>query len=219
VNKFDLKNLPSYIDHTNLRPDASIHDISRLVTEAWHLQLYSVCVAPVNVELVKGMMSKNDPVKTVVVIGFPHGNSTIKSKVQQIKESKVDEYDVVVNIGAIKDAKWDLINSEFKAIRESTNKVIKYIVEVGYLTDKELKEVADALIKNKIDFIKTCTGSGPRNVEVSDIQKIKKHVKNRIKIKASGGIKTLIQAQGLVEAGADRIGTSSSVAIMKELTA
>lgn len=218
MNKFDLKNFPSYIDHTNLKPDASMRDISRLVTEAWNLQLYSVCVSPVNVELVKGMMSKNDTVKTAVVIGYPHGNSTVKSKVQQIKESKVDEYDVVVNIAAIKDAKWNLINSEFKVMREATNKVIKYIVEVGYLTDKELKEVADVLIKNKIDFIKTCTGFGPRNVEVSDIEKIKKHVKDRIKIKASGGIKTLIQAQSLIEAGANRIGTSSSVAIMKELT-
>lgn len=219
-----MKNLSSYIDHTLLRPDATESDIRQLCLEAVENSFAAVCVAPYWADTAFNESFNGQNLKVACVISFPHGNSTPQSKILQIEDAiknGAEEIDMVLNIGAVKSNNWTGVEFEIKRIAEAKkliscgNFVLKYIVEVGYLTDEELFSIADLLIKYKVDFIKTCTGYGPRNVTIEDIVKIKKHVGDRIKIKASGGIKTYEFCKQLIEAGANRIGTSSGVAIIK----
>ena len=159
-------------------------------------------------------------VPLTTVVGFPHGNESITDKIEiadnAIKEG-ASEIDAVINIGYVKSHKWNDLEWEIKLLREiSYKKVFKYIVEIGYLTDDELFRVSDLLIKHKFDFIKTCTGYGPRGVTVEDIEKIKNHVGDNIKIKASGGIRSYDFCSKLIKAGADRIGASGSIKILEE---
>jgi len=210
-----------YIDHTLLKPEATITDIKKLCEEAERYQFASVCISPAWVKYVKSFITK---VPIVTVIGFPHGNITDDSKFNDIMSMAKDgasEFDVVVNIGNVKSGLWKEVELEIKRIslvkkfrRGHKDLKIKYIVEVGFLNDEELFKTIDLLIKYKIDFVKTCTGYGPRNVTTKDIINIKKYVGNNIKIKASGGIKTTDFAKQLIEAGADRIGCSASISII-----
>jgi deoxyribose-phosphate aldolase len=204
-----VENLNKYFDHTCLRPEATLDDIKKLLKEAEEHKFASACLAPCWLdERIDGHQTK---ISTVV--GFPHGNVQTGTKINQM-QTGADEYDVVANIGDIKSGKWHDVEFEISKLRSSTPMPIKYIVEVGHLTDMELFRTAELLIKHKIDFIKTCTGYGPRGVTVDDIKKIKAFVGDRIKIKASGGIKTKEFAIELINAGADRIGSSSSVSII-----
>ncbi len=212
-----MKNINNCIDHTLLKPDATEYEIELLCSQAISLKFFSVCVAPSFVGVANSALEGSD-VSICTVIGFPHGNVGLNTKLQQMElyDDYVDEFDVVINIGAIKSGSWLAVEQEIQYIRESTTKPIKYIVEVGYLTDEELFRVIDILIHYKIDFVKTCTGYGPRNIMIDDIVKIKRYVGDRIKIKASGGIKNYAFAKQLIESGADRIGSSSGVIIIKE---
>jgi deoxyribose-phosphate aldolase len=213
-----MSTINSLIDHTFLKPDATTNDIKALCQEAIDNKFYSVCVTPYWVGFARNFLDQYDTeVKIATVVDFPHGNLSFnaKTEVVSIYDVFVDEFDVVANISAIKSGAWANVEQEIKAIRGETGNTIKYIVEVGYLTDIELFKIADLLIRHKIDFIKTCTGYGPRNVTAEDILKIKNHVGDRILIKASGGIKTYEFAKQLVDAGANRLGTSSSINIIK----
>jgi len=228
-NSFYENRMNEYIDHTVLKPDATMKDIAKLCKESQEYKFASVCIAPAWVDYCKLLLhSFSEPTPIATVIGFPHGNTTEKSKYREIKYATEDgatEHDVVINIGDVKSGSWSSIKKEIRKIATTKNTewgqqnsiLIKYIVEVGYLTDDELFKIADLLIKHEIDYIKTCTGYGPRGVTVEDIIKIKRHVGDAIKIKASGGIKTADFAKQLVMAGANRIGCSASVSIMNEL--
>ena len=210
--------LESFFDHTCLKPDASFMDIDKLCEEAAEHRFYSVCVAPSWVKHAKERLQDlKSNVKICTVVGFPHGNTTIESKVKLIEELKevVDEFDVVIDIGKIKSGWWSDIDLEVKAIK-ATGATIKYIVEVGYLNEDELHGAIRHLSRHRIDFIKTCTGYGPRNVTIEDIKAIKRYTGGRPEIKASGGIKTKEFALALINAGAGRIGSSSSVAIVTD---
>jgi len=219
-----MTNLASYIDHTLLRPDATESDIIKLCEEANQNGFASVCVAPTWISTAANYVK----VPITTVSDFPHGNGLRSARTRSFIKYPVvgaSEIDIVLNIGDVKSNQWDEFEGELIYISQMNSFPIdnfgrkmtfKYIVEVGYLTDKELFKVADLLIKYKIDFIKTCTGYGPRNVTVEDIVKIKKYVGDRIKIKASGGIKTYDFCKQLIDAGADRIGCSNSINIIKE---
>ncbi len=218
--------LNKYIDHTLLRPDATDKNIDKLIKEANDYDFASICIAPYWVDQLPGDCL-NKSIALCTVVGFPHGNISWDYKLNQMHGALnlgATEIDVVTNVGLIKSGDLESIQNEIKFLadlkkdwqKEHKSIILKYIVEIGYLTDKELFEIADLLICHEFDFIKTCTGYGPRGVTVDDIKKIKDYVQNDIKIKASGGIKTLEQAEKLIAAGADRLGTSSSVQIMQE---
>jgi len=207
-----------FIDHTLLKPDATDAMIDQLCLQYLQNKFATVCVSPYWAEYIQNYMKD---IHVCTVIGFPHGNTSIRSKTHDINicPEMVKEVDIVINVGAVKSESWRMVESEIQSVSsaaQDSNCISKYIVEIGYLTDEELFKIADLLIKYKIDFIKTCTGYGPRNVTVEDIKKIKAYVGDRIKIKASGGITSLSFAQDLISAGADRLGCSSSVSIMKE---
>jgi deoxyribose-phosphate aldolase len=219
-----LSSFAAKIDHTVLKPETTLTQIEQLCQEAKQYKFAAVCFAPCWTNYVSNFII-GEEIKRATVIGFPHGNSFFLEKANSANSycnQGANELDVVINIGMIKSGDWGSVEAEIELMAklQAFRKVpIKYIVEIGYLTDDELYRVADLLIKHKIDYIKTCTGYGPRNVELRDIVKIKKHVGTAIKIKASGGIKDADFFMALVEAGADRIGSSSSVKIIEELRA
>jgi deoxyribose-phosphate aldolase len=226
MNSQLLSSFAARIDHTILKPETTLSQIEQLCQEAKQHKFAAVCFAPCWTNYVVNFLPDND-IKRATVIGFPHGNSFFLEKINAAQANVIkgaNEIDVVVNIGFIKSGDWASVESEIELFGKMIDFnrgsfEIKFIVEVGYLTDDELYRVADLLIKHKIHYIKTCTGYGPRNVELTDIIKIKKHVGDAIKIKASGGIKDANFFLALLEVGADRIGSSSSVKIMEELKA
>lgn len=206
------------IDHTNVSPIATTADIEKLCQEAQKYNFYSVCLTPKRVALAKKFLKKTS-IKIVCVIGFPHGTLTRQAKILETQvaiNNGADEIDLTIDLGALKDKNYQLVFQEMKAVvRAAKTKPVKSILEIGCLTKRELRKACQMAEKAGIQFIKTSTGYGPRNVKESDIRLIKQIVKGKIKIKASGGIRTYAKACLMVKAGADRIGSRAGVEIVK----
>ncbi|CAN5634781.1 deoxyribose-phosphate aldolase [soil metagenome] len=214
-------NLAAYIDHTILKPTTTVAEIEKLCSEATTHQFAAVCVPPLFVKKAKQLVSDSD-VKVATVIGFPFGYSAIEAKVAEIVLAIIDgadELDVVINISAIKNNDWQFLASELNAILpiiKNKQKVIKIIIESGILTDEEIIKCCDLYGIAGVDFMKTSTGYAEKGASVEAVQLMRKHLASNIKIKASGGIKTYAFAKQLIDAGADRLGCSSSIEILKE---
>jgi deoxyribose-phosphate aldolase len=165
---------------------------------------------------------RNSPVKVATVIGFPFGYEAIEAKVAEIVLAIVDgadELDMVINISSIKNSDWNFIASEITTILpivKSKNKIIKVIIESGILTDDEIIKCCDIYGAAGVDFVKTSTGYAEKGASVHAVKLIRAHLADPVKMKASGGIKTYQFAKELIEAGAIRLGCSSSVEIIKE---
>lgn len=215
------KTLNRYIDHTILKPTTTLAEIEKLCQEAIEYRFAAVCVPPLFVKKAKEFVSNSD-VKIATVIGFPFGYSAIEAKVAEIVLAIVDgadELDMVINISAIKNNDWQFIANEINTILpivQNRNKVIKVIIESGILTDEEIIKCCDIYGAAGVDYVKTSTGYAEKGASVHAVRLIRKHLSNAVKIKASGGIKTYQFAKELIDAGADRIGCSSSVQIMNE---
>lgn len=159
-------------------------------------------------------------VKVCTVIGFPLGSNRTPTKVFEAMEAVkdgADELDIVINLGALKESKWDDVRKEISDIVMATPRVThKIIIETCYLTDDEKKRACEVIIEAGAEFVKTSTGYGPSGAKVRDIKLIKSIVGDTLKIKASSGIKTLKKTLSMIKVGADVIGTSSGVSIMEE---
>ncbi|MEN2984851.1 MAG: deoxyribose-phosphate aldolase [Dictyoglomaceae bacterium] len=216
----DKKTLAKMIDHTLLRPDASSKDIEEFCKEALEYNFMSVCVQPYFVPLVYKLL-KDSEIKICTVIDFPHGSNSPSAKAFQIEEllkKGAEEFDIVVNISAIKDRNEKVLREEIKkAVETASGKIVKIIIETCYLTDDEKIYITNIIKEEGAHFVKTSTGFGPKGAEIQDIILLKKIAENKLKIKASGGIRTLEQALSFINAGADRLGTSQSIKILKEL--
>ena len=212
-----MTKLNSYIDHTNLKPEAQIDDIKKLVDEAVANDFYSVCV---NGTYVKDIKEYNKDVKIAVVVGFPLGAMTTRAKAYEAKcaiEDGASEIDMVIAIGRLKDKDYDYVLEDIKAVKEAIgDKTLKVIIETCLLTDEEKIKACELSEKAGSDFVKTSTGFSTGGASVADVSLMKKTVGDRLKVKASGGIHTRDEAISLVEAGADRIGASKSIDICKE---
>lgn len=215
----ELSGVASLIDHTLLKADASVEDITELCREAKQFGFYSVCVNPANIGVCRGLL-RNSKVKICTVVGFPLGASTASVKEYEAKEagkSGADEIDMVVNIGAIKSGDFGLVAREIKLVRKTIpGKVLKVIIETGFLTREEKIKTCLIAKRGEADFVKTSTGyiSG---ATAGDVRLIRKTVGSSMGIKASGGIKTIETFIEMLVAGATRIGTSSAVQIIKAL--
>ena len=211
--------IASYIDHTLLKPTASADELKKLCAEAAEYTFASVCVNPCNVADAKAML-KDTPVKICTVIGFPLGAGKTETKVFEAKEALkdgCDEFDMVINIGKLKDKDYDFVRADIAAVKEAIgDKTLKVIIETGLLEDDEKVIVSKLCLEAKADFVKTCTGFAKGSATVEDIALIKKTVGNNSFIKASGGVRDLASALALIEAGADRIGASAGVSIAEE---
>lgn len=212
-----MTKLNSYIDHTNLKPEAQIDNIKKLVDEAIANDFYSVCV---NGTYVKGIKEYNKDVRIAVVVGFPLGAMTTKAKAYEAKcaiEDGASEIDMVIAVGRLKDKDYDYVLEDIKAVKEAIgDKTLKVIIETCLLTDEEKIKACELSEKAGADFVKTSTGFSTGGANVADVALMKKTVGDRLKVKASGGIHTRDEALALVEAGADRIGASKSIDICKE---
>jgi deoxyribose-phosphate aldolase len=211
--------LNNYIEHTNLNPTLTIKDIDKLVEEAKQYNFLGICVPPFWVKRAKREIG-NEKVLLVTVAGFPLGYSMTETKLDEIKraiDNGADEIDVVWNISSFKTGNpWTKIEiAKCSKLAHDFQKVLKVIIETAYLSDDEIIEACKLCVDAGADFVKTSTGFAPSGAKVEHIQLIKKSVPVGVGIKASGGIKTKEQAIQLIEAGADRIGTSSGISILK----
>lgn len=216
----DKNSLAKMIDHTFLRPDASSKEIENFCIEALNYNFASVCIQPYFVPLAYKIL-KNTGIKVCTVIDFPHGLNSPSSKafqVQELLKKGAEEFDMVINISAIKDRNEKVLREEVRKVVDSAEgKIVKVIIETCYLTDDEKIYITNIIKEEGAHFVKTSTGFGPKGAVVEDILLLKRVAGDKLKVKASGGIRTLEQALSMIEAGADRLGTSNSIKILQEL--
>ena len=209
-----------YIDHTNLKMDATEKDIVKLCEEAIKYGFETVCVNPYYVSLAKSLLEGTN-IGVCTVVGFPLGMNTPKVKSFEAidaVENGADEIDMVINIGALKDKDYDYVKKEIELIRDDIDgKVLKVIVETSLLTDDEIKKMTEICNETFVNFVTTNTGFGTRGVSVDDVKLINKYKNDVLEIKASAGIKSYDEMHKLIEEGATRIGTSNSVDIIKSM--
>ena len=217
----EKKDLAQMVDHTQLRAYAVKEDFEKLCKEAADYGFKMVAINSYPVELCSKLL-KGTGVHVGAAIGFPLGQTTIENKVHETKqaiENGADEIDYVINIGKLKEKDYDYIEREMteivKACREK-NILSKVIFENCYLTDDEKIKVSEIAVKVKPDFIKTSTGFGTGGATLEDVKLMKSIVKDEVKVKAAGGIRDLDTFLAMVEAGAERIGTSAGIEIMNE---
>lgn len=214
--------LPRHLEHTNLSPTLTIGDIDRLVVEAKQYNFLGICVPPFWVKRAKREIGA-DSVTLVTVAGFPLGYSMTETKIDEIKralDNGANEVDVVWNISSFKTGiPWTKIEIA-KCAKTCHERValLKVIIETAYLSNDEIKEACSLCADAGADFVKTSTGFAPTGATVEHVQLMRASLPSSVGIKASGGIKTRDQAIELIKAGADRIGTSSAIAMMNTTT-
>ena len=210
--------LSRYIDHTLLKPQASEADLERLCKEAMENEFAAVCVNPANVAFCAELLA-GSKVRLASVVGFPLGASipSIKSaETLMAVEDGANEIDMVINIGALKDKKYELVEADIKAVVQSAEgNTVKVIIETCLLTDEEKIKACELAKAAGARFVKTSTGFSTGGATVEDVKLMKKAVGTALEVKASGGVRSYEDAMAMIEAGATRIGTSSGVAILQ----
>lgn len=216
-----VEQLANMIDHTNLKAFADDAAFEKLCDEAKKYNFKMVAINPAQTVRCKKKL-EGSPVHVGAAIGFPLGQTTLECKIFETKdaiEKGADEIDYVINVAELKNKNYDYIKKEMEEIvkicREA-GKISKVIFENCYLTDDEKRKVAEIAKEVKPDFIKTSTGFGTGGATVEDVKLMKSVVGDEVKVKAAGGIRDLKTALAMIEAGAERLGTSAGVAIVEE---
>ena len=213
--------IASYIDHTILKPTTLISEVEKVCREAVEYGFAAVCIPPPFVKRTKTILAPTK-VKVATVVGFPFGYAATEAKVAETVLAIVDgadELDMVINLIAVKDGDWNYLEREIQPVMDiirQRKKLIKVIVESGMLSNEEIIRCCDIYGGAGVDFMKTSTGYAERGASVDAVQLIRNHLPSSIRIKASGGIRTYEFAKQLIDAGADRIGCSASVAIVEQ---
>lgn len=210
-------NIAPKIDHTMLKPDATSDTIRRYCREALQYGFASVCVNSCQVPLVVSELAGSE-VKTCCVVGFPLGAMSTAAKAFEaecaVKEG-ASEIDMVINIGAVKDHNWDLVQRDIAAVVDASKPAaVKVILEICLLTDEEKVKACEASVAAGAAFVKTSTGFSTGGATTEDVSLMKKTVAGKALVKASGGIRTPEDAQALLEAGADRIGAGNGIPLL-----
>ena len=210
--------LNKYIDHTILKATASSSDVQKLCEEAIEHEFYGVCVNGCYVADAKQLLQGTD-VKVAAVVGFPLGAMTTAAKVFEAKEAienGASEIDMVINVAKLKDGEFEYVENEIRQIKEAIgDNVLKVIIETCYLTDEEKVKACELSLVAKADFVKTSTGFGTGGATYEDVKLMKSVVGDNAKVKASGGVRDKETAQKYVDLGAERLGTSSGIDIVK----
>lgn len=211
-------NIASYIEHTNLSPTLTDRSIDQLVAEAKQYQFFGVCIPPFWVKRAQREIAGNK-MALITVAGFPLGYNMTETKLDEIKraiDNGADEIDVVLNITAFKTGlPWTKIEiAKCSKLTHDNQKILKVIIETAYLSNEEIVAVCKLCADAGVDFVKTSTGFAPSGAQVDHIKLMRQSLPKDVRIKASGGIKTFEQAKLLIDSGADRLGTSSSVSIV-----
>ena len=216
----DINEILSKVDHTVLSVTATNEDIISLCDDAKKYKTASVCIAPSFVKQAAEYLQGEIPVCTV--IGFPNGYNTTETKCFETAEAVkngADEIDMVINIGDLKAKNYDKILKEINLVKKSCGgRILKVIIETCLLTEEEKIKMCEIVSQSDADFIKTSTGFSKSGATFSDIALFKKYIKNGKKIKAAGGISSIADAEKFITLGADRLGTSRIVKIVKNET-
>ncbi|HHT24293.1 MAG TPA: deoxyribose-phosphate aldolase [Clostridiaceae bacterium] len=209
--------ISSLIDHTMLKADATTETIKRFCSEAKDYHFCSVCVNTTHVPLVHQELSGSD-VLTCCVVGFPLGAMATPAKAFEAKQAVADgadEIDMVINVGALKDKNYKLVKEDIAAVVEASKPaIVKVIIETCLLSDEEKVKACELSVEAGAHFVKTSTGFSTGGATVDDVKLMKNTVKNKAKVKASGGIRTPEFAKELIEAGADRIGAGNGIVLL-----
>ncbi len=205
------------VDHTLLSQTATWEEIKVICDDAIHYQTASVCIPPSYVKAVKDYVG--DRMKVCTVIGFPNGYNTTAVKVFETTDAVsngADEIDMVINLGMVKNQRYDELTEEIRAIKKACNgKLLKVIIETCLLTKEEKIQLCKSVTDAGADFIKTSTGFSKAGATVADVALMRANVSTAVKVKAAGGISSLADAEDMIKAGADRLGTSRIVKIIK----
>lgn len=208
-----------YIDHTNLKPNATKADIDKLLDEAKQYDFASVCVNPGWVSYCAQALKDTD-VNVVTVIGFPLGATTTASKAFEASDAiknGADEVDMVINVGALKDHNDEFVKEDIAAVvKAAEGHITKVIIEACLLTDEEKVRACELSVEAGAAFVKTSTGFSTGGAKAEDVTLMKKTVGDRAQVKASGGIHTHEEMMAMINAGATRIGASAGIALMRE---
>ncbi|MGV3042419.1 deoxyribose-phosphate aldolase [Staphylococcus rostri] len=215
-------NYEKYIDHTLLKPESTRAQIDKIIEEAKEYHFKSVCVNPTHVAYAAEKLADSD-VLVCTVIGFPLGASTSEVKAFETKDAiakGADEIDMVINIGALKDGRYDDVQADIAAVVEASgDKTVKVIIETVLLTDEEKVKASELSKAAGADFVKTSTGFAGGGATPEDVKLMKDTVGDDVEVKASGGVRNLADFQAMLEAGATRVGASAGVQIMQGLEA
>jgi len=215
-----MQNINRYIEHTNLKPTITGKNVDQIIAEAKEHQFVGVCIPPFWVKRVSREIDKTD-IQLVTVAGFPLGYNMTETKIEEIKlamRDGADEIDVVMNVSAIKDGMpWPKIEfAKCSNLIHDNYKLVKVILETALLTEDEIMKACKLCADAGVDYVKTSTGFAGEGAKVEHIKLMREVLPSNVGIKASGGIKTFDDAVAMINAGADRIGTSSGVEIMKQ---
>lgn len=207
------------IDHTLLKADAAAAQIEDLCNEGIAHNFYSVCIPPHFVEKAQNILKDSQTV-VCTVIGFPLGYQTSEAKAFEAADAVTKgakEVDMVLNIGALKDREYDFVREDIRMVKEAAGEgaLLKVILETCLLTKEEIAKACELCVEAGADFVKTSTGFSTGGATLEDVALMKKTVGDKAKVKASGGIRDLETALAMIEAGADRLGTSSGIRIVE----
>lgn len=207
----------SHVDHTLLKAFATWEDIQKLCEEAMEYHTASVCVPPSYIKRIHD--TYGEKINICTVVGFPLGYSTTKAKVAetvQAIEDGASEVDMVINIADVKNGDFDKVTEEIRSLKQAAgDKILKVIIEACYLTEEEKIALCKAVTEAGADYIKTSTGFGTGGATMEDILLFKKFIGPHVKMKAAGGVKSVEDMEAFLEAGCDRIGTSSAISLIK----
>ncbi len=213
----ETKEIMRHVDHTLLKAFATWEDIKKLCDEAVEYKTASVCVPSCYVKRIHD--AYDGRLKICTVVGFPLGYCNTKAKLaetQQALDDGVDEVDMVVNIAEVKNGNFGFVTDEIRQLKQAVgDKILKVIIETCYLTEDEKIAMCKAVTEAKADYIKTSTGFGTAGATMEDVLLFKQHIGKDVKIKAAGGVRSRSDMEAFLEAGCDRIGTSSAISILK----
>lgn len=213
----EKRELLSRLDHTLLKQTATWEEIRRTCEEGMKYQTASVCIPPCYVKRAKEYVQ--DKVNICTVIGFPNGNTTTAVKVLETRdavENGADEIDMVINLGMVKERDYDRVLEEIQAVKQACGgKVLKVIIETCLLTEDEKLEMCRVVTRSGAEYIKTSTGFSTGGATFADVELMRKHVGEQVKVKAAGGISSVEDAEKFLDLGADRLGTSRLITLLE----
>ena len=207
------------LDHTLLKQTATWEQIRGLCEEGMEYQVASVCIPPCYVKKAKDYVQEG--LKICTVIGFPNGNMTTAAKVFETEDAVkngADEIDMVINLGMVKDRDYEGVLAEIRAVKKACHgKLLKVIIETCLLTEEEKIELCKVVTMSGADYIKTSTGFSTGGATFADVELMRKYVGKEVKVKAAGGIASVEDAEKFISLGADRLGTSRLISLLKEV--
>ncbi len=215
-----MSDLAKFIEHTILKPDTALADVRRVCEEAQKHGFAGVCIPPFFVRDARRLLGDGTRIRVVTVVGFPMGYSAISAKSEEIKraiDEGADDIDSVVNLAAVKSGNWNHVQHDIEGVALATHmkgRTLKLILECGFLTQAEIEKICELAAEARVVWLKTGTGFHGHPATPDMLRQLRAAASNGMKIKAAGGIRTTKDAQALIAAGADRLGTSASLEII-----